>query len=1081
MSSESEIQRLVVRLIGDTAGYESMLRQAQDTTSELGREMQRLGGSERDFNRVTQQAATAMGIAKEAMAKYNWEQRRLQGLLDAGRLKQETYNRKIQELRAATAPAVAAVAQHQALMQRGLLVTQSTENAVERYNRKLAENRELLNAGAISQETFNRTVRQAEAELKAGAAGSDQLGQSLMALGGGVRHFGLAWSVGVTAPIVGFLGASAAAAMKMQSLKLGLNAVAGSSEAADRQLLELREIAKLPGLGLEEAVQGSVRLQAVKLNANLANRAMKAFGNALATVGKGRNELQGVILAMTQIVGKGKVQMEEINQIAERVPQIRAKMEEAFGTSDTQALGKMGIKPEEFIEKITEAFEGLPPIAETAANTIENFKDTTFQAMVNVGDAVLTIMMPAINLVAAMVEKFAAGFLALPQWIKVSLIVLSGFLALLGPLAVGLGTLVVIAGQLSIAYTTLAASATFAAAATKALAVASIAAKVAMIGSVIVGIVAVSAAIYQAMPSVRAFNAELEKSAKLAGELASRDTKAANDVMQAASELSGSAKQVFLEKNIKESEKNLKGLEFQLQTAKKNAEDLKPTWLSMGQAGKKLWEAEEQRVKEIQERYSTASAHVVNMKKELENAGKPQKVGTFNMEALKANEAAKKLLKTMQATAATVGASSKATAIEKLAQAGGDKGLINSLIAYDNLNVKVAETIKKKKELEKAVHGVKEKLIEQAATAGMTTNQVQLYELRVQGATRTELMHVAALQKVRDARVLAADVSKMVKGLNDQAQTMFMSAEQTKLWELRQRGASMATLMYVAALQKRNAALAATKEAVDLVKELQTQIITMNMTTDQVKLYDLAQKGASRSVLATASALQQQKKLMEDSKAMIEKHKSPMAKFQDQYTNLRKMLALGVGQGGIDSTTFKKELELIEKELQDAQDKANINVTFTAGDNSAVRRGTKEFDDMILNTQKLLAERKGQTQVDQVKKGIDIKVASNPLIKPEVPKVIPPPGISGPMMPPLGPLPTPIFPSIPTGISSLPIPSTPPPTALSRPVPMKPSETDRDKEEKSVEKLLSRIAAATEGVLAKEPLVVKNANLGSQI
>ena len=116
------------------------------------------------------------------------------------------------------------------------------------------------------------------------------------------------------------------AAADLEKLTQGLTAVAGSSREAAEQRDRLRQVAKLPGLGLEEAVEGSINLQAVGLSSQQAEAALMSFGNALATVGKGKAELDGVILALTQMAAKGKISAEEINQIGERVPQIRAVM-----------------------------------------------------------------------------------------------------------------------------------------------------------------------------------------------------------------------------------------------------------------------------------------------------------------------------------------------------------------------------------------------------------------------------------------------------------------------------------------------------------------------------------------------------------------------------------------------------------------------------------------------------------------------------------------------------------------------------------------------------------------------------------
>jgi tape measure domain-containing protein len=142
------------------------------------------------------------------------------------------------------------------------------------------------------------------------------------------------------------------AAVDYDSLVRGLSTVATAADPVTAQLARLREVAKAPGLGFKEAIQGSIRLQAAGLSARLAERSLSAFGNAIASVGGGKAELDGVTLALSQIASKGKLSAEEINQLAERVPQIRQAMNRAFGTTDTQAIEKMGLTAEDAIGRI---------------------------------------------------------------------------------------------------------------------------------------------------------------------------------------------------------------------------------------------------------------------------------------------------------------------------------------------------------------------------------------------------------------------------------------------------------------------------------------------------------------------------------------------------------------------------------------------------------------------------------------------------------------------------------------------------------------------------------------------------------
>jgi tape measure domain-containing protein len=161
-------------------------------------------------------------------------------------------------------------------------------------------------------------------------------------------------------------------AVKYDKLERGLTAVAGSSTEARNQLTRLQEVAKLPGLSFAEAIQGSTALQAAGLSAELAERSLKAFGNALVTVGKGAEDLKGVNLALTQIVTKQTGFGQELRQLSERLPQVRKAMKDAFGISSVEDFQKLGLAAEDFIEGVVAEFEKLPTVTGTVANDLEN-------------------------------------------------------------------------------------------------------------------------------------------------------------------------------------------------------------------------------------------------------------------------------------------------------------------------------------------------------------------------------------------------------------------------------------------------------------------------------------------------------------------------------------------------------------------------------------------------------------------------------------------------------------------------------------------------------------------------------------
>jgi tape measure domain-containing protein len=185
------------------------------------------------------------------------------------------------------------------------------------------------------------------------------------------------------------------AAMAYDSQVRGLAAYAKNAQELQAQLTRLNEIAKLPGLGLTEVRAGVLNLEAAGLSAQTSERALMAFGNALALVGKGKSELDGVILALGQIASKGAISAEEINQIAERVPQIRQVLVSAFGTASTEAIQKMGLSADVAIGKIIAGLEMLPKATSSALTTFENLQDALEQAFLPIGRGILDIFSSA--------------------------------------------------------------------------------------------------------------------------------------------------------------------------------------------------------------------------------------------------------------------------------------------------------------------------------------------------------------------------------------------------------------------------------------------------------------------------------------------------------------------------------------------------------------------------------------------------------------------------------------------------------------------------------------------------------------
>lgn len=227
---------------------------------------------------------------------------------------------------------------------------------------------------SLKTSAFDNPLRASQGNLEKFEAKAGATSGRLAGLSAGFS--GAATAVGLFAAVTAGAKATLESYAEFDGLVRGLKTLEGTAPATAKRLAELRETAKAPGLGFEEAVRGDIRLRAVGISADLSTRSMKAFGNALATVGGGASDLDGVLLALTQIQSKGSVSAEEINQIAERVPQMRAAMKAAFGTAASEDIQKLGITTTQFINGVVAELEKLPAVTGGARNTLDNYTDS---------------------------------------------------------------------------------------------------------------------------------------------------------------------------------------------------------------------------------------------------------------------------------------------------------------------------------------------------------------------------------------------------------------------------------------------------------------------------------------------------------------------------------------------------------------------------------------------------------------------------------------------------------------------------------------------------------------------------------
>lgn len=1077
MASEVELERLIVRLMGEGSSYQKMLADATSVTDQLGQEMKRLGGTEAEFSAITARAAAVTNTATEALGRHSFEASRLRGLLTTGRLSVENFNMLMGSLRTTLGPTTAAIVQFNQQIQRGAQVTKSSETIYEAYNRKIAEldklvdasvisqqtyNRvaeglnaklprtiafeqqralalkqaaaaqkqltdaisqgaaaerqmigrdqrqmvaqatraaaeaereltrvrregqaitqsvmtaterysasvanvsRLLQQGAISQQTYNRAVTAAQTALREATTVTSTLGREISRAGLSLRGFGTSWSIYVTAPLTAFLAASTMAGVKMDSLTRGLTAITHSSAKTQKQIIDMLEVAKLPGLGFKEAMEGNIRLQATGFSASLAKRSLLSFGNALATVGKGKADLDGIILALTQISAKGKVMAQEINQLGERVPQIRKIMEQAFGTADTEKIQKMGLSSKDFIEMIVEELEKLPKVTGGALNDLENLADAAFISFSKVGESVLEVLVPAVKFATSLIYDLGDTFVALPGSVRLATIAIVALTAVIGPIAIIAGQATIAIGGLVTAYTALTASAAGTAALFGTILVSSVLAFIAVAGLLIYELTGARAA-YQEL------NTQMKESKRLSDELAMSTATYQQKILDLAASMEGAAKKDFLKSQLEMADKNLAGLKGQLEAAQAELDKHTQTFTG-GASTISKWTGEYQTAQRAVEdatlMFKAQDETVQKLNKMLAAAEYPDRLDTIRQQTMLTKET-DTYIKSLERKIETLARGEAATKLADLASRHAALGMkfnadqIQMLIDKEEelKAVKAAKTEATK--LAKDVDTLTAKLEAQVKAFGGVKYATDIQALSDRGAADTALEAAAGYSKKLDALKKAADLADDVQKLNDklaaEVKELKSGTESSEIFALSHRGAKDTVLEVARALEIEKKAL---KEAADLEKDITTftdnlkaQVMTFGMASEAADIFKFSLRGATDTELTMTRVWADKKKALEDNKKLMEEAKKvnekfdPKIKFINEYTELNKMLKAGA----ISTEVFQKATKDLQADLLKAHDKADVRVRFTVEGNEAVRAGSAEFIKMISDVER---------------------------------------------------------------------------------------------------------------------------------
>jgi len=210
--------------------------------------------------------------------------------------------------------------------------------------------------------------------------------------------------------------------LAIESLERTMVQLTGSTEAAAKEIDWLKQTSSRLGVQVNDSARAYASLAAAtkgtRLEGEQTHAIFEAVAGAMAKLGRSSADTEGALQAISQMVGKGTVQMEELRgQLAERLPGALQATAEAMGITTqelTDMVGSGQVLASDLIPKLTEGLTklyGTGKIDGTQAswNRLKNSISETF-TMIGQDGGVMSGVVVVLDSVNVAVRLAAAGF-----------------------------------------------------------------------------------------------------------------------------------------------------------------------------------------------------------------------------------------------------------------------------------------------------------------------------------------------------------------------------------------------------------------------------------------------------------------------------------------------------------------------------------------------------------------------------------------------------------------------------------------------------------------------------------------------
>lgn len=199
------------------------------------------------------------------------------------------------------------------------------------------------------------------------------------------------------------------ASSRLENVRAAYTSVLGSVEAADVAINKLRESSEDPGLTFEVAAQATQRFLAFGVSLNDAIQLTRNFANAAVVSGTSTAQLAEGYRQLSQFIGRGKAEQEDLNSLTERFGPIGQRFRQEIGKTGeevTKSLEASGESVTELLLRMSDL--GKQPVADatTLTNAISNLQNAFNEFSTNIGNVLLPTVKEIIEALTDLLEWF---------------------------------------------------------------------------------------------------------------------------------------------------------------------------------------------------------------------------------------------------------------------------------------------------------------------------------------------------------------------------------------------------------------------------------------------------------------------------------------------------------------------------------------------------------------------------------------------------------------------------------------------------------------------------------------------------